>query len=157
MTSPYGSRLALLFNDIEQQISGALTLTQPFQPEVTEPGQRFGLCDFQAWESRGNDQNETEEIKATILITAGYADYKACRDGSLQLVADLRSFLPSLNSKLDRQGVLLHLSYPRSVPAIKKAPIKSPNTSTQHLWIVDIVVPIVLEVAIGKSMCGEHV
>ena len=49
MTSPYGSRLALLFNDIEQQISIALTLTQPFQPEVTEPGQRFGLCDFQAW------------------------------------------------------------------------------------------------------------
>ena len=74
----------------------------------------------------------------------------------LQLVADLRSFLPSLNSKLDRRGVLLHLSYPRSVPAIKKAPIKSPNTSQQHLWIVDIVVPIVLEVAIGKSMCGEH-
>ena len=157
MPSRYGSRLATLFNDIEELLSTSLNLTQPFQPEVTEPGQRFGLCDFQAWDSRGNDQNETEQIKATILITAGYATYKDCRDGSLQSVADLRSFLPSLNSKLDRYGVLLHLSYPRSVTAIKKAPIKSPNTSQQHLWIVDIVAPISLEVAIGKSMCGEHI
>jgi hypothetical protein len=157
MPSPYGARLALLFNDIEATLSLQLNLTQPFQPEPTAPGQRFGICDFAAWDSATNEQNQTEQIKATILLTGAYENYKACRDGSLQLVADLRSLLPSLNSKLDRHGVLLNLNYPRSVPAIKSAPIKSPNTSQQHLWIVNVVVPITLDVAIGKSMCGEHI
>lgn len=156
MTSRYGQAIALIFNDIEELLSLQLNLAQPFQPEATEPGQRFGICDYQSWESDGNDQNEMEQIKATILITAAYANYKACRDGSIALSADLRSLLPSLNSKLNKRGTLMKINYPRNIPAIKKAPIKSPNTSTQHFWIVDIVVPIALDVAIGKTMCGEH-
>lgn len=156
MASSAGEAVAAIFNDIEQFLATKLTLNTPFQDETTISGQRFGICDYSSWAAGSDEFAEEETVSFNLWIVSSYASFTDCRNGLVGLSADIRSLIPSIAHNIDQRGILLKLTYPTSVPATKRAPMTPPNTQAGHLWIGDIVVPMGLELAIAKSMCGEY-
>jgi hypothetical protein len=156
MLSIYGQKIAAICNEIDAILTGQLGLKTPFQPDPTEPGQRFGICDYQDWQSQGDEFEYQEQVKVSLWVVAGFASYTTLRDGMVQITADLRSLLPTLKSLVNDQGILLNLGYPPSLPATKQASITVPNNPNGHLWIGSLVVPLTLEVSIPKTMLGAH-
>ncbi|BAS59862.1 hypothetical protein NIES2135_21220 [Leptolyngbya boryana NIES-2135] len=156
MASRYGALISQLFGDIEQLFATELGFTAAFQDDCTVPGQRFGICDFTGWSGTPEERNERESIKFNFWIVSSYESFGSCRDGLIQLTADVRSLIPSVPDRINQRGILMQLGYPTEINPTKRAPITMPNKQQGHLWIGDIVVPMVAEVAIGKTMCGEH-
>lgn len=147
------ARLKQMANDLDRAISESLNLTTPFQPDPTEPGQRFGIADWNSSDSNGDEFAHEEIHRFQLWIVASFESYSACRDGLIDLAVDVRNIVPTL--KLSLEDVLM-VDYPSAVSATKRAPITAPNTQTGHLWVGDIVVPLAVQMAVFKGVAGSY-
>lgn len=147
------ARLKQMANDLDRAISDQLNLTTPFQPDPTEPGQRFGIADWTGSDSDGDEFAHEETHRFRLWVVVSFENYTTCRNGLIDLAVDVRNLIPSL--KLGLEDVLM-VDYPTTIEATKRAPIKAPNTQTGHLWIGDIVVPLAVQVAVFKGVAGGY-
>ncbi|MBL1177672.1 hypothetical protein [Pantanalinema sp. GBBB05] len=147
------ARLKQMANDLDRAINEQLNLITSFQPDPTEPGQRFGIADWIGSDSDGDEFSQQETHRFQLWVVASFETYSACRDGMIDLAVDVRNIIPTL--KLGLEDVLM-VDYPSTVSVTKRAPIPAPNTQTGHLWVGDIVVPLAVQMAVFKGVAGGY-
>lgn len=155
MPSKYSDVIPLLVRDIHNFLNTELNLPTAFKSADPEVGEAYGLLSSQNLRSETGTANIT--VSCTFIASAAFPSYWEAATWAISTAMNLDHLLPQVKTRVDKRGVLNDFSATSAISIGRpRTPLKAIQGQKSHSWVVDVMLPYALELAIFKDLVCGH-
>jgi len=144
-----------IISDIHALLMEELQLPDPFQSDDPTIGEAYMM--LTPGDLPAPNPGYLQPVQATFLASSAFGDYLEAREWSLRMGILLNGLLPTIKSKIDRRNLLVEVKRTSNITTGQpRSPLKANGVERSHIWIVDVLCPITIELMLPTDIISGY-